>query len=55
MVNVSCKEPTKPVADDYGHTIPVATAFMEGHFPEETETLNSSTVCKVSKNKTFLC
>ena len=27
-VVVSCKEPTNSVRDDYGHAIPVRTAFM---------------------------
>ena len=53
MVDVSSKEPTKPVLDDHGHIIPTGTAFMEGHFPEKTETLKSSTVYKVSRKMTL--
>ena len=52
-VVVSCKEPTNSVIDDYGHTIPVGTAFMEGHFLEKNETFKSSAVYNVSKKETF--
>ena len=53
VVDVSRKEPTKPVIDDYGHIIPAGTAFMEGHFLKKTETLKSSTVYKVSRRDIF--
>ena len=47
--DVSCKKPTKPVIDDYGHTTLADTAFIDGHFHEKTEALKSSTVYKVSR------
>ena len=40
---------TKPVIDDYGHTIPAGTASIEGCFLEKNGTFKSSVVYKVSK------